>query len=95
MKKTIKYVAPWLSIAAIGGAIALAPFANAAPAAASVPHNNVIADAASSPSGPGGADPLVPNGTDPQIPFQNGYYNPILPNDSGNANPGGGVGLPS
>jgi hypothetical protein len=37
----------------------------------------------------------VPEGTDPQMPFQSGYYNPILPNDSGNANPGGGVGPPS
>ncbi len=92
MKRTIKYVAPWLSAAAVGGAIALAPLASAAPVAAPVPHNDVIADAAPSPSG---EDPLVQDGTDPRIPFQNGYYNPILPNDSGNANPGGGVGLPS
>ena len=91
MKKAIKYVTPWLSAAAIGGAMALAPVASAAPAPG--PHNNVIA-AEPSP-GASGEDPLVPNGTDPQIPFQNGYYNPTLPNDSGNANPGGGVGLPS
>ena len=31
MKKTIKYVAPWLSVAAIDGALALAPFASAVP----------------------------------------------------------------
>jgi hypothetical protein len=92
MKKMIKYVAPWLSAAAIGGAIALAPLASAASTAAPVPHNNVITTAAPSPSG---EDPLVPEGTDPRIAFQNGYYNPMLPNDSGNANPGGGVGLPS
>ena len=93
MNKTIKYMAPWLSAAAIGGAIALAPFASAA--SAPVPHNNVNANAAPAATGQSGEDPLVPDGTDPQIPFQNGYYNPILPNDSGNANPGGGVGLPS
>ena len=29
MKTTLKYVAPWLAAAAIGGAIALAPIANA------------------------------------------------------------------
>jgi len=29
MKTTIKYIAPWLAAAAIGGAIALAPIANA------------------------------------------------------------------
>ena len=95
MKKAVKYVAPWLSVAAIGGAIALAPFASAAPAAAPVPHHNVIADAAPSPSAQSGEDPLVPDGTDPEIPFQNGYYNPILANDSGTTNPAGGVDLPS
>ena len=29
MKTAIKYFAPWLAVAAIGGAIALAPIANA------------------------------------------------------------------
>ena len=29
MKTTVKYIAPWLAAAAIGGAIALAPIANA------------------------------------------------------------------
>jgi hypothetical protein len=29
MKTAIKYLAPWLAVAAIGGAIALAPIANA------------------------------------------------------------------
>ena len=31
MKTTIKYIAPWLAAAAIGGAIALAPVASASP----------------------------------------------------------------
>jgi hypothetical protein len=31
MKTTIKYIAPWLAAAAIGGAIGLAPVASAAP----------------------------------------------------------------
>jgi hypothetical protein len=44
--KMIKYVAPWLSAAAIGGAIALAPLASAASAAAPVPHNNAVTNAA-------------------------------------------------
>jgi hypothetical protein len=29
MKKAIKYLAPWLAVAAIGGAVALAPIASA------------------------------------------------------------------
>ena len=77
MKKTIKYVAPWLSIAAIGGAIALAPFANAAPAGV-VPHNNVIAACGPFAERTRRTTLWLPNGTDPEIPFQNGYYNPIL-----------------
>ncbi|HZA11045.1 hypothetical protein [Mycobacterium sp.] len=31
MKSAIKYIAPWVAAAAIGGAIALAPIANAEP----------------------------------------------------------------
>ncbi len=31
MKTPIKYIAPWLAAAAIGGAVALAPIASAAP----------------------------------------------------------------
>ena len=95
MKKTIQYVAPWLSVAAIGGALALAPFASAAPAAAPVPHHNVIADAAPSPSAQSGEDPRVPFGPDPYVPFPEGFYNPNTSDDSGTTNPAGGVGLPS
>ena len=54
MKTTLKYVAPWLAAAAIGGAVALAPIASAAT------HPAPIASA--------GTDPLVPYGTDPQVP---------------------------
>jgi hypothetical protein len=45
MKTTIKYVAPWLAAAAIGGAIALAP----------------IASADTNPLVPYGTDPHVPS----------------------------------
>ena len=34
MKTTIKYVAPWMAAAAIGGAVSLAPIASAATLAA-------------------------------------------------------------
>ena len=54
MKTTLKYVAPWLAAAAIGGAVALAPIAGAAT------HPAPIASA--------GTDRLVPYGTDPQVP---------------------------
>ena len=42
MKTSIKFVAPWLAAAAIGGAIALAPIASAAthPAPAPSPGNS-------------------------------------------------------
>jgi len=54
MKTTLKYVAPWLAAAAIGGAVALAPIASAAT------HPAPVSSA--------GTDPLVPYGTDPQVP---------------------------
>jgi hypothetical protein len=66
MKTVIKYVAPWLAAAAIGGAVALAPIASAATAPA--PH--------SGPAAAAGTDPLVPYGTDPYIPYRLGYINP-------------------
>jgi hypothetical protein len=92
VKNTIKYVAPWLSAAAIGGAIALAPIASAAPA---VSHNNVIANAAPSASGQSGEDPRVPFGTNPYVPFPEGFYNPNTSDGSGTTNSAGGVDLPS
>ena len=64
MKTTLKYVAPWLAAAAIGGAVALAPIASAAT------HPAPIASAATHPApvSSAGTDPLVPYGTDPQVP---------------------------
>lgn len=64
MKTPIKYVALWLGAAAVGGAIALAPIASAAPTPAT-PHNS---------AGSAGTDPLVPYGTDPQVPYVLGYH---------------------
>jgi hypothetical protein len=64
MKTMIKYVAPWLAAAAIGGAIALAPIASAASTPA--PH--------SAPAAITDTDPLVPYGTDPRAPYVFGYH---------------------
>jgi hypothetical protein len=79
MNTKIKYVAPWLAAAAIGGAIALAPVASAAAHPAPV---------AATPSAVGGAgtDPLVPYGTDPYVPYRLGYINPN--HDEGNTTNG-------
>jgi len=65
MKNTIKYLAPWVAAAAIGGAVALAPIASAAP----TPHSGPAATA-----GAAGTDPLVPFGTDPHSPYVFGYH---------------------
>jgi len=64
MMTTIKYVAPWLAAAAMGGAIALAPIASAA--STPVPH--------SGPAAITDTDPLVPYGTDPHSPYVLGYH---------------------
>ena len=66
MKKSTRYVAPWLAAFAIGGAVALTPVANAA-------THSVPVAAASAPAVPGGTDPLVPYGTEPQVPYRLGY----------------------
>ena len=92
MTKTIKDVAPWLSVAAIGGAIALAPFASAAPTAAPVPHNIVSADAA--PSRRSGKTLWcrlvpIPRSRSPRATTTR------TSDDSGTTNPAGGVDLPS
>ncbi|HYZ68887.1 MAG TPA: hypothetical protein VE666_13985 [Mycobacterium sp.] len=63
--KAINYLAASLAAAAIGGAVALAPIASAAPPAA--PTN-------SAPIGTAGTDPLVPFGTDPHSPYVFGYH---------------------
>ena len=86
MKKTIKYVVPWLSAAAIGGAIAFAPVAGAA---------SVGPSPTPSAAGQSGEDPLVPTGPDPSVPGPLGFYNPNLSDNSGTTNPSGGVDLPS
>jgi hypothetical protein len=77
MKSTIKYVAPWLAAAAIGGAIGLAPVAGAVTGSTPVLQSKVFAHQAPAPNPAPpqletGPDPLVPNGTDPYIPFQLG-----------------------
>lgn len=65
--KALKYVAPWLAAAAIGGAVALAPIASAA--TAPTPQAGPVATA-----GAPGTDPLVPYGTDPHSPYVFGYH---------------------
>jgi hypothetical protein len=87
VKTTIKYVAPWLAAAAIGGAIALSPVASADPGPAPVSQAKVvthpIASSAAAPSPFGsGEDPLVPSGANPYVPYVLGF-------------PLGGVDLPS
>ncbi len=66
MKTTMKYVAPWLAAAAIGGAIALAPIAGAAVPLMPSTDQSVAASGA-------GTDPLVPFGTDPSVAPRLGY----------------------
>jgi hypothetical protein len=66
MKATIKYLAPWMAAAAIGGAVALSPIASAATTPA--PHSGPVA------VGTAGTDPLVPFGTDPRSPYVFGYH---------------------
>ncbi|HEV7420553.1 MAG TPA: hypothetical protein VGO30_11975 [Mycobacterium sp.] len=67
MKTSIKYVAPWLAIAAIGGAVGVAPVAVADPGATPIrTSNQTLADPPASPtSAPPyqGANPLVPSDT--------------------------------
>jgi hypothetical protein len=80
MKTTIKYLAPWLAAAAIGGAIALAPIAGAA----ATPERVTTTVTPHAPDT--GTDPLVPYGTDPQVPYRLGYVNPN--HDEGNTTNG-------
>ena len=61
--KAIKYIAPWLAAAAIGGAVALAPIASAATPPAPAATTSTA-----------GTDPLVPFGTDPHSPYVFGYH---------------------
>ncbi|MFG1931019.1 hypothetical protein ACGFK1_10225 [Mycobacterium sp. NPDC048908] len=66
MKDTLKYLAPWMVVAAIGGAVGLAPVASAATVPA--PHSSQSA------VGTAGTDPIVPFGTDPRSPYVLGYH---------------------
>jgi hypothetical protein len=68
--QTIKYFAPSLAAAAIGGAILLAPIAGAATQVAPAPN----AATSSAPAAPTDTDPLVPFGTDPHSPYVFGYH---------------------
>jgi len=68
MKTTVKYIAPWLAAAAIGGAIGLAPIAAAATGAPAPGPAHAAFDT--------GPDPLVPYGPSPRVPFRLGYINP-------------------
>lgn len=62
MKTPIRYLAAWLTAAAIGGVIGLAPIASAAPSPAPAPAPTPFES---------GTSPLVPAnvGADPYIPF--------------------------
>ena len=84
MTTTIKFIAPWLAAAAIGGAIGLAPIASAAPATMSSSHSKVVTNApASTAPAPTpfetGTDPRVPSdvGADPIVPFVPGTGRPF------------------
>jgi hypothetical protein len=80
MQALLKYVAPAVAAAAIGGAIVLAPIASAATHVAPAPHT------AASPGAPTDTDPLVPYGTEPVSPYRLGYINPN--HDEGNTTNG-------
>jgi hypothetical protein len=64
MKNTIRYLAAWMAVAAIG--VALAPVAGAATLATPHPGQSTVGSA--------GTDPVVPFGTDPHSPYVLGYH---------------------
>ena len=70
MRIKLNYIAPGLAAAAIGGAIALAPIASAAPHPAPAPS----AGASPSAVGRAGIDPSTPYGTNPLSPEIFGYH---------------------
>jgi hypothetical protein len=70
MKTSIKFVAPSLAAAAIGGAIVLAPIASAATHHAPTPSAGTTQSAVGKP----GTDPSTPYGTDPLSPDIFGYH---------------------
>jgi len=70
MKTTIKYVAPWMAAAAIGGAVSLAPIASAA----TYPAPAATATSQTPPAAVTDTDPATPYGTDPESPAIFGYH---------------------
>lgn len=92
MKRTAKYVAPWLAAAAIGGAIGLSPVAFANPVYGPVPQapapTPVPAPAPAPAPSNVGASPLVPDNVILPNP-------PITVDDPYLKDPAGGVDLPS
>ncbi|WP_324929904.1 hypothetical protein [Mycobacterium sp.] len=69
MKTKIRYIAPVLALAAIGGAISLAPVALAAPGAAATAQLVQPAAAAAAPSPSPSPAPTQPTSGDPAVPF--------------------------
>jgi hypothetical protein len=75
MNTTVKYIAPWLAAAAIGGAIGLAPIASAAPATPAGPTTPATPfEYGTSPlvEGNVGADPAIPYFPEPGDPSEPG-----------------------
>jgi hypothetical protein len=70
MQALIKYFTPSLAVAAIGGAVVLAPVASAATHVAPAPSTAT----SSAPVAVTDTDPLVPFGTDPYSPYVFGYH---------------------
>jgi hypothetical protein len=85
MQRTIKRVAAWLAVAAIGGALVFAPVASAAAGNAG-DGSGAAGRGAPSPYG-SGVSPFVPSGT--FAPGDEVPYDPYI------KNPGGGVDLAS
>jgi hypothetical protein len=74
MKTMIKYVAPLLAAATIGGSIAMAPVALAAHGTATVSPSTATNQAPAPAPFQTGVDPLVPagGGADPYVPYYPG-----------------------
>ena len=70
MKTTIKYVAPWMAAAAIGGAVSLAPIASPA----TYPAPAATATSQTPPAAVTDTDPATAYGTDPESPAIFSYH---------------------
>jgi hypothetical protein len=64
--KATKYLASSLALAAIGGAVVLAPIASAAAPSTAATQSAQV--------GAAGTDPIVPFGTNPHSPYVLGYH---------------------